>query len=132
MQDFLPANENNSASLLARLETACEGLIYISETDAPILPFLRSKADRPQAPNAEAAAEIPFNDFFAKLTEERDWYGDAEKKTAKRFLELQKLLEGSLRDLRVLRTGRVQIDIYVIGTDADGNTLGFQTKAVET
>jgi hypothetical protein len=47
-------------------------------------------------------------------------------------LALQKLLEENLEDLIVLRTGRIQIDIYVVGLDAAGNLAGIQTKAVET
>ena len=121
---------------MARIETACEGLIYISETDAPIVPFFESGVvSASQLGRKEGLSETavePFIGFFQRLTEERDWYGEKEKTIAKRFFELQKLLEENLCDLRVVRIGRVQIDIYVMGTDAEGNTLGFQTKAVET
>jgi hypothetical protein len=105
----------------------------VSESDSPIVPFFRSRDEQPiKETLSDASQEVPFEAFFEKLTEDRDWYGDREKKIAKRFGELQKLLEENLRDLKVLRSGQVQIDIYVIGTDSDGNTAGFQTKAVET
>ena len=136
MTNFFTPDEKNSAPFAERLTDACSGLIYISETDAPIVPFFQAKGEaRPDIANSGDAADVEersFSEFFEPLTTERDWFGEAEKKTAKRFDELRKLLEECLRDLKVVRVGRVQIDIYVIGTDAEGNTAGVQTKAVET
>ena len=136
MTTFFASDEKNSGSLARKLEEACSGLIYISETDAPIVPFFQAKGEGGLSQgtfgDSSAVEQASFSEFFERLTTDRDWYGEAEKKTAKRFAELQKLLEEELRDLKVLRVGTVQIDIYVIGTDADGNTVGFQTKAVET
>ena len=51
---------------------------------------------------------------------------------AKRFLELQKLLEENLRELKVFRIGRIQLDIFVVGIDKSGSLIGVSTKAVET
>ena len=76
--------------------------------------------------------ERSFVDFFARLTKIQDWFTEIETKNAKRFLVLQKLLEENLEDLIVLRIGRIQIDIYVVGLYAAGNLAGIQTKAVET
>jgi hypothetical protein len=137
MTNFFTADENNSSDFRAKLARACEGLFYISETDTPIVPFFRSLHEGPldfatSSTTAGEIEEVSFETFFARLTEERDWYGNREKSIAKRFAELQSLLEEYLRDLKVIRKGRIQIDIYVVGTDADGNTAGFQTKAVET
>jgi len=39
MQFFFHENDQDPNSLASRLESACDGLIFISETDAPITPF---------------------------------------------------------------------------------------------
>jgi Nuclease A inhibitor-like protein len=123
------------------LRNKCKGLYYISETDAEISPFFGGKANG--GPSETIARELglkketaveerSFVDFFARPTKIQDWFTEIETKKAKRFLALQKLLEENLEDLIVLRTGRIQIDIYVVGLDAAGNLAGIQTKAVET
>jgi hypothetical protein len=32
----------------------------------------------------------------------------------------------------VFKVGRVELDIYVVGLDENGNLMGIKTKAVET
>lgn len=134
MSDFFTPDENNSSSLMKRIGRACKGLMFLSETDAPIVPFFRAKGQKDPASEVDptTASSQTLEDFFGSLTEIRDWYGDAEKKTAEKFAELKSVLEEDLRDLRVLKVGQVSVDIYVIGTDVDGNFAGVQTKAVET
>jgi hypothetical protein len=136
MTNFFAPDEKNSAPLMERISDASTGLTYTSETDAPIVPFFKAKGEGPMDAStlndSQGVEEASFSEFFERLTTEQDWFGEAEKKTAKKFAELQQLLEEDLRDLKVLRVGRIQIDIYVTGTDSDGNTVGFQTKAVET
>ena len=141
MQDFFQNNINNADNLTAAITTACEGLIYISEADAPVTTFsgtatdvvtretiLQQTSSRSDAP----VEEVTFDGFFAKLTTERDWYGDVEKARAKRYAELQVLLEGSLRERKVFRIGNIQVDIFAVGIDKDGCLMGVTTKAVET
>ena len=70
--------------------------------------------------------------FFARLTTENDWFGEKEKETARRFSALQKLLDENLRDLTVSKIGHIQLEIFVVGLDADNNLIGIKTKAVET
>jgi len=117
------------------------GLYYISETDAEILPFAGTRADAvtkeeilrqtQSAPDAPVE-ERDFAEIFARLTALQDWFGDEEKATAEKFLALQRFLEENLKDLKVFKIGSIQIDIYFVGLDADGNLMGIQTKAVET
>ena len=123
------------------LKKACEGLYYVSETDAEIFPFFGGKVKGSPLETIAlnlglkketAVEERIFVDFFTRLTKIQDWFTEIETKNAKRFLALQKLLEEKLEDLIVLRTGRIQIDIYVVGIDAAGNLAGIQTKTVET
>jgi hypothetical protein len=131
----------NNFSLPQEIEKISQGLYYISETDAEILPFTGAKTDsvtrenllsqiesKPDAP----VEERDFAGFFARLTKIQDWFGDEESQTAIRFAELKELLERNLTDLKVFKVGRVELDIYVVGLDENGNLMGIKTKAVET
>ncbi len=120
---------------------ACNGLIYISETDAPLLAFAGGHTNDNTAQTilqqtgheAETPVEeVDFRAFFARLTAINDWYDDARKASAKKFLDLQKLLEENLSELKVFKVGRIQLDIFVVGIDKDGCLTGVTTKAVET
>jgi hypothetical protein len=66
------------------------------------------------------------------LTEIQDWFGDEEKETAQKFARLRELLEKNLRDLKVFKVGKIQLDVYVVGLDAESKLTGIKTKAVET
>jgi hypothetical protein len=137
-----PAGGRPSSSELQKdLEKACEKLIYISETDSPVEPFLDSAIDEITKDSvakalgrkpAEALEEIELHTFFEKLTRDRDWHTDAQQLLTKRFAELEKLLTENLDDCKVFRFGTIRIDILVAGRDGEGNLAGVRTVAVET
>ena len=128
-------------SLAKQIEEITADLYYISETDALISPFVGHQA---QTVSREAILEQTENapdspveerdstEFFARLIEIQDWFGDEEWKTAEKYLLLKKLLEKNLRDLKVYKIGKVQLDVYVVGLDAESRLMGIKTKAVET
>jgi len=124
-----------------QLKKATENLFFISETDAEITPFFGRQAQavtkeeilmQSQSMANVLIEEKDFAGFFKRLTEIQDWFGDEEKATAQKFAELKDLLERNLRDLKVFKIGKIQIDVYVVGLDAENNLLGIKTKAVET
>ena len=51
---------------------------------------------------------------------------------AKKFLDLQKLLEENLCELKVYKTGTVRLNIFAVGRDQDGRLMGVPAWAVET
>jgi Nuclease A inhibitor-like protein len=133
--------EQPNTNLTEQIKSVAAGLWYMSETDAEILPFTGSKSDvvtkenllnQISKPSDSPVEERDFNEFFARLTEIKDWFGDEEKATAARFAVLKDLLKKSLKDLKVFKIGKIQIDIYAVGLDANSNLAGIQTKAVET
>lgn len=128
-------------SLKEKIEKAADGLYYISETDADILPFIGDKAEavsqeeilkqthkEPDAP----VEERDFSEFFERLTKIQDWFEEEELELAKKFSELKSLLEENLTDLKVFKIGQINIDIYVVGIDQEGVLMGVKTQAVET
>lgn len=132
---------SKETDLPAQIKKLCEGLYYISETDAEILPFVGKKAqavtseeikNQIQAADKSRVEEKDFTEFFGRLTEIQDWFGEEEKETAQKFTDLKNFLEKNLKDLKVFKIGEIQIDVYVVGLDAEGNLTGIKTKAVET
>ena len=128
-------------SFKLRLKEACEGLVYVSETDSAVEPFFgekarsRSSADVLTAigvPDFLHVAKIDFETFFERLTSEKDWFGDRHKINANGFKALKRLLENELTDLKVFRVGKIQIAIYVLGFDKDGKVAVVKMNAIET
>lgn len=124
-----------------QIRKAAEGLYYISETDAEILPFTGAKTGAVTAENLlnqiggkpdAPVEERDFETFFARLTKIQDWFGEEEKRAAEKFARLKETLERNLKDLKVFRIGRIEIDIYVVGLDSESRLAGIRTKAVET
>lgn len=138
---FFRGDKKNDSDVLPLISRACEGLVYISETDAPVKPVDLGPADSIngeiilQRAGLKAGTEINELDvktFFAKLSAIKDWQTDSQKARAKEFLALGKVLEKDLRSLKVYRFGTVRIDILIVGLDDAGNILGVRTNAVET
>lgn len=135
------SKESSEPGFIGKLEQSVKDLWYMSETDAEINVFLGEKADsvtkdsfaRQIKISAETnIEEKDFAEFFKNLTAIQDWYGDEEKETAEKFSTVEKLLEENLTDLKVFKVGQIEIDIYVVGLDAESVLTGIKTKAVET
>ena len=116
---------------LQPLRQACEGLLYPSETDAPLEVFLW-KGTGPATARAavegrvggnKAIEEVETSEFFDALEDSED---------APRFRSLQRLLCQQLVDVTVLRAGARKIDIYLIGRTHAGDWAGVHTVSVET
>lgn len=126
---------------MTALESVCKYLVYVSETDAQIEPvrveaalgttLLEAAAKHLETPKKNIV-ERSAQEFFEKLTAEHEWHRDRDKKRVKGFVKLHHLLMSNLTELRVFRSGRVRIDILVIGFDVEGSVVGIQTSAVET
>ena len=141
MQVFFQNENKDPAALFHRIQQACEGLIYISETDAPVIAFAGQPVDVVTAdfilqqaglPADSPVEERDFAESFGRLTAMKEWFGEVETARAKKFLELQKLLEENLSELKVFRVGSRRLDIFAVGIDKDGRLAGVTTKAVET
>lgn len=127
--------------LRARLEGAAEGLTYGSESDRPFeFFFLPGGGDQP--PGAEAFGKLvggtppveerDLDDFFARHAETSDPYDTEAQRMRPRYEALRQLLRTELRGTTVYRTGRIEVQCYVVGGDGRGNLAGLRTVAVET
>jgi hypothetical protein len=116
-----------------------EGLLFMSETDAPLTyyelspeksqewppstgsQFLQLIGEDPQTRVEKLAPEKFFRDL-------RPGNEDREVQVA----ALQKAMTGELWNLEGFRVGEIQINIFVLGTDGSGKVVGLQTLSVET
>src|SRR5687768_3236220 len=94
--------------LAEKIKAATDGLYYISETDAEIVPFVGHKADSVTKENLliqtgdaanSSVEERDFSELFARLTKIQEWFGEEEKATAAKFAALKNLLEKNLKNL---------------------------------
>ena len=71
-------------------------------------------------------------EFFQELTKAEDWHGDSEKETVRKYRRLAEVIRDGLRSPKVFRAGKVNVDIFIVGSCIDGGWAGVKTKAVET
>src|SRR5262245_37478049 len=110
-------------TLLTTLQQATAGLLYPSEYDAPLEPFVWEQADNTPAevrrlsghPAQDRCHTISTDDFFNDLAEMEG------------FAALYETLKTTLTDLTVYRCGEANITVYVVGRDAHGRLAGFKT-----
>jgi hypothetical protein len=127
--------------LRERLEAAAEGLTYGSESDRPFeFFFLPGGGDAPPGPEAfgaliGAAGEVEerdLDDFFMRHVETIDPQDTEAQRMRPRYEALREMLRTALRGTTVYRTGRIEVQCYVVGGDGKGNLAGVRTVAVET
>lgn len=124
-----------------QVKKLADGLYYISETDAEIIPFEGGKANAVtkkeilQQTGQQSGTDIEernFEEIFSRFIQNQDWFGEEETETARKFLRLKTFLEQNLKDLKVFKIGRIQLKVYFVGLDPEGYLKGIQTEAVET
>jgi Nuclease A inhibitor-like protein len=122
-----------------RFDQLSEGLLFMSETDAPLTyyelspeisrewppstggQFLQLIGEAPEAPVEKLAPEKFFRDL-------RPGNEDREDQVA----ALQGAMTGELQNLEGFRVGEIHINIFVLGKNDSGRVVGLQTLSVET
>jgi hypothetical protein len=133
-----------SEGIRARLEKAAEGLVFSSESDRPFEPFelpgggagwpygVEEFARRIGAPVDAPLEERSLYRLLGQHIELTDPHDTQSQALRPRYEALRELLASGLRDVRVFRIGRVEVDCYAVGEDGAGNLAGLHTVAVET
>lgn len=140
------------------LEQAVAGVLYSSESDYPwtVVGFADaapvSEANvkdviaavyvphEGQAPLADRVIEVrTLAQLIDPLTTPQDWWDDSNKMVAAQYTEIRAVLEAKLVDIQVFRIGELSgnvlqgaVDIYVLGSTADGDVVGMWTVSIET
>src|SRR5260221_14715992 len=114
--------------VLATLRGAVKGVLYPSETDAPLVPFVWKETKNTAVTVCKAAGLPPsiqcqeqsLDDFFGDLMDEKE------------FKALRQAIETTLSEVKVYRCGSIKVTYYVVGRAGAGWLGGFKTTAVET
>ncbi|MBV9790491.1 MAG: nuclease A inhibitor family protein [Chloroflexi bacterium] len=130
------------ATLIDEIARASEGLMLISETDAPVTPFVWEESTPfsiealRQARGYDASTPITkldVDEFFGSSTREYDWHGPEEQERVRRFRALVDTLKSRLSDIAAYKVGEFgAIDVFVVGRTEDGTFAGVTTHVVET
>jgi hypothetical protein len=129
------------ASLSRELKRLTAGLMFQSESDYPVEPFVQaSKGKQPMSAQDFVATKktdgtvktVEFDSFFANATQEQDWQDEDARRRVKKFQALVKFLKENLSGIEVYKVGDAESDVYVVGKTASGSLAGVTTKVVET
>ncbi len=128
-------------SITNQLKQASEGLLFLSESDAPFevvrwptqgqltpAKLLQLTNHPPDAP----VEVVNVDEFFAIATVEEDWHDEEEREIVQRFQHLVSVLKQNLSNIQVYRVGQINIDAYIVGVTPSGHSMGLSTKLVET
>ncbi len=126
--------------LINRLSKATEGLLWLSESDYPFesvcienVDNIKSKLLELTNCNSKTNIEVQeLDEFFSRVTEEKDWYNSEEMAECKRYQALVNLLKTYLSDLKVYRVGSCEVKVYILGKTESGKIVGLSTISVET
>ena len=118
--------------VLKELKAAAKGLLFPSESDAPMEAFAWPGGDGPPdeaavRANAKADKDAPVEQLTVpELTRTipSESRGD--------FLHLFATLAHHLSGVTVFKVGEVNMDVYIVGRTTDGQYAGVKTQVVET
>jgi hypothetical protein len=131
-----------NSEILEQLKRASDGLLFMSESDYPFEVFLWEGVAPPvtheivlqqTSHGQDTPVEVVnIDSFFCRATTPQDWHEDAEKAVVAKFQKLLEVIKSNLKNPQVYPLGRIEIDVYIIGTTPTGNLAGLSTKVVET
>ncbi|MBF2067110.1 MAG: nuclease A inhibitor family protein [Calothrix sp. C42_A2020_038] len=129
--------------LLDKLKQASDGLLFMSESEYPFDVFLwqspekqlvdtelvLSKLDKPSNTKVEF---VDLDSFFEVATTEEAWHSPEDKEIVHKYQNLVKVIKETLSDIKVIRLGEIEIDVYIVGKVPSGGLAGLCTKVIET
>lgn len=129
-------------SLTDEIASASEGLLFPSETDAPVQPFVWQESTPFSIEALRAAkgydastpiAKLSIDEFFGPATRAYDWHNAEEQERVRGFRALLETLTSRLSDIAAYKVGESgAIDVFVVGRAEDGTFAGVATHVVET
>ena len=125
------------------LRRLCTGLLYPSETDAPIDVYVWNTAEKGAMtydniafdlhhPEDVLISESEAEEFFEGVTEVYDWHTPEEIEETKQYQELKQVFFDNVSKPVQLWFSENKVDVLVIGRTSDGNYVGLRTFIVET
>jgi hypothetical protein len=139
---FKTASSSQRSALMRELERLSNGLLFVSELDAPLTvvtwprpgtrPTPRRLAALVGEPHPELAEQVTVDAFFRAALRVEPAPTAEDVFAARRYAALVQFLKSRLTDLQVYRFGRTTIRSYVVGVAPNGDWLGLTTNQTET
>jgi hypothetical protein len=119
--------------VLKELQAAVKGLLFPSETDAPLEAFAwpATGTALPDEAAIRANAKVDKKTVVERVTLP-ELARTIPSESRGDFAPLFAVLAHHLSGTAVFKVGEVEIDVYVVGRTADGQFAGVKTKVVET
>lgn len=129
-------------ALLRELERLTDGMMFVSERDAPLTVLAWARpGGQPTAGELAALVGERHPELAEPLTVEhffraamRVWPGQSpeERAEANRYVALVRFLRSRLTDVRVFRFGHLTMRVYVVGVAPNGDWMGVATTQTQT
>ena len=118
--------------VLESLTKASKGLLFPSETEAELEPFLWDAAAGPTRERLRQLAGAAANAAVEEATL-ADLLRTVPSEDRPKFQALQKTLEAQLSSIQVYKIGdEPEKAVWIVGKTADGRWAGLKTTVVET
>ncbi len=125
------------------LRRLCTGLLYPSETDAPIDVYVWNTSERGAMtfdniafdlhhPEDVHVSESEAEEFFEGVTDIYEWHTPEEVEETKQYQALKEMFFANVTKPIQLWFGENKVDVLVLGRTSDGNYVGLRTFIVET
>lgn len=135
------ATEVEKIDFISKFENLVDGLFVMSETDAPLKPFvwkkvamiddslLRKKAKK----DGESMIEtLSIEDFFRNMVTPQDWHSEQEKTDVLKFQLVLENISSTLSEPKVYKIGDAKKEVFLVGKTKEGEYAGLKTYVVET
>jgi hypothetical protein len=135
------SQKEDSVDALARIAKAAHGLLFSSEADYPLEPFVWKDGVpfTPAAlymltalPASTLVTQVDFNEFFAPMLDLPDDPTPEARARVKKFRTLVRVLHQTSHDLTVYKLGTIEMPTFIVGRLANGTITGLRTTVVET
>lgn len=135
------ATEIENIDFISKFEPLVEGLLVMSETDAPMKPFIWKKVNalddtllrKKAKKDSESIIEmLSVEDFFRSMITPQEWHGEQEKEDVLKFQNLVSNINLNLTEPRVYKIGDAKKEVFIVGKLSDGEYGGLKTLVVET
>ena len=111
------------------LRAAAKGLLFVSESDAPLVAVHLTDAEFEAL---DKTRPIPLAEFFSAMTTPQPWHGEEERKSVERFASLVETL-AKVEGMAAYRSSDgPNIEVAVVGKDPTGGYTGVRTRLTET
>lgn len=125
----------NAPTLQETLKALTNNLLYSTESDYPFEIIDLGNKRLQDFKNALAAPveETTTDHFFSRYINILQSSGDPVREAdVDRYKKLQSFINSHAATTTVLRSGRIEISVYVLITEKDGHTIALKTTSVET